>query len=1052
MTDKLSRIQSYSLNRKAGNIKFVKLKEATKKKDKIDERIAAIKRDTKITFTGRENEISQLRHIYFSQKKKLTSGKGLKNKYSQNSAQPVPAVIGIKGEAGIGKSRLISEFLKSHIKNSITGASDTHVQNPYSFFISLIKSYCVISDSDTPDKVKHKLKFSLQDLSNYEKDKPDKKNLIGSFNLLCHLLGLHSKDYRLKLPASELKIHLQLCIKNFIEAVAAKVNFFNEPLIIVCEDAHWMDDTSRNTLSYLFNTLNINKNSSGPYRIIIFLMLYRPEFKVMKDAELKADFTEIELEPLDYNSVQKILKSKNENKNVTGLLKNMTGDAVKLLTERSEGNPLFIQEWIRMFGDKYTSEELSQIKSNGLESGRQVIEIPVSINLLINKRLERLSGTELSILQYASVIGNEFTDILLKKTAKLLSDETDIERVLEKLADNRFIRKSDKTFGSDIYYEFHHDVIREVVYETIPEDNRKVMHKTAGEAIENIFHGRIEQYYYVLCEHFEKGGAEEKLIDYLEKAGDRARESFENERAIGYYERILDTSLLLYTRKYFDIFLKKFQIYKVQSDWKKAMEDYNTLNLEKSFTADKFNLLKIRLILAEVYHNKSNYPESIKILKYLKQTSKSSELYWETITLLCMNYLQMGQSKLASKYANLFYGVSLNETNNIIKAKALDLLGQVERLKGNYSKAIRHFKNSMVLFEKEKEFYEMLIIINRIGTVHYHLSEFKNAIQYFEKTLQRSIKYGSPIIQSIALGNLGNIYDDIGQNQKALNLFNQKYKIATELNNIEGIASSIASIGNLYLKDGLYDKAIINYQKALIYFIQIEKKSSISNMHSNIGLIHLYKGEYNEAIYNFECESEINESLSYNSAKLRNYLNTGNLYKKINNYDLAEKNYNKAFLLLKELGSLRLEAITNFNYAELMFDMKKYESAKKCNDKALLFSKENYVNEELFEIRLLNNKILFYSELEKKTFDLNENSLSCPTLLEAVKDLEKMLKESLKETETAKLHFELWNMKKNMKDKSESVHKEMSARLFKKLYNKTPNAEYKNFINLLSVI
>ena len=100
----------------------------------------------------------------------------------------------------------------------------------------------------------------------------------------------------------------------------------------------------------------------------------------------------------------------------------------------------------------------------------------------------------------------------------------------------------------------------------------------------------------------------------------------------------------------------------------------------------------------------------------------------------------------------------------------------------------------------------------------------------------------------------------------------------------------------------------------------------------------------------------------------------------------------------------------------------------------------------------MNNKILFYSELEKKTFDLIENSLSYPILLEAVKDLEKMLKESLKETETAKLHFELWNMKKNMKDKSESVHKDKSVRLFKKLYKKTPNAEYKNFINLLSII
>jgi len=1050
MSDKLSRLQSYSLNRKAGNIKFVKLKEVTKKKDKIDERIAAIKRDTKITFTGRENEISQLRHIYFSQKKKLTAGKDLKNKISQSESPPVPAVIGIKGEAGIGKSRLISEFLKSHIKNSITGTSDTHIQNPYSFFITLIKSHCVISGSDSPDEVKRKLKFSLQDLSNYEKGKPDKKNLIGSYNLLCHLLGIHSKDYRLKLPASELKIHLQLCIKNFIEAVASKINFFDEPLVIICEDAHWMDDTSKNTLSYLFNTINISKRNPGQFRIILFVLLYRPEFKVMKEAQFKTDFTEIELEPLDYDSVQKILKSKNENKNVTGLLNNMTGDAVKLLTERSEGNPLFIQEWIRMFGDKYTSEELHQIKRSGIKSDRQDIEIPVSINLLINKRLERLIRTELRILQYASVIGNEFTDILLKKTTKLLSDETNIEGVLEKLTDNRFIRRSDKTFGSERYFVFHHDVIREVVYETIPEDNRKVMHKTAGEAIENIFHSRIEQYYYVLCEHFEKGGAEEKLIDYLEKAGDRARESFENERAIGYYEKILNSANLLNTRKYFDIFLKKFQIYKVQSDWKKAIEDYNTLNLEKSFTADKFNLHKFKLILAEVYHNKSNYPESIKMLKYLKQSSKNKELYWETIVLLCMNYLQMGQSKLASKYAILFYDMSLNKTDNVKKAKALDLLGQVERLKGNYSKAIKYFKNSMELFEKEKEFYEMLIIINRIGTVHYHLSEFTNAIQYFEKTLQRSIKYGSPIIQSIALGNLGNIYDDIGQNQKALNLFNQKYKIASELNNIEGIASSIASIGNLNLKDGLYDKAIINYQKALLYFIQIERKSSISNMHSNIGLIHLYRGEYNEAIYNFEREAEINESLSYNSAKLRNYLNTGNLYKKTSNYELAEKYYTKAFSLTKDLGSVRLEAITNFNYAELLFDMKKFEKAKNCINRALLLSKENYVNEEIFEIHILNSKILFYSELEKKTFDFKENSLSYSKLSEAVKGLEKMLKEYSKESETAKLHFELWNMKKNMKDKSESVHKELSARLFKKLYKKTPNAEYKIFIKLLS--
>lgn len=87
---------------------------------------------------------------------------------------------------------------------------------------------------------------------------------------------------------------------------------------------------------------------------------------------------------------------------------------------------------------------------------------------------------------------------------------------------------------------------------------------------------------------------------------------------------------------------------------------------------------------------------------------------------------------------------------------------------------------------------------------------------------------------------------------------------------------------------------------------------------------------------------------------------------------MAEKYYTKAFSLTKDLGSVRLEAITNFNYAELLFDMKKFEKAKNCINRALLLSKENYVNEEIFEIHILNSKILFYSELEKRLLILKK--------------------------------------------------------------------------------
>ncbi|MEO8446401.1 MAG: AAA family ATPase, partial [bacterium] len=524
MPDKLSKLQSYSLNKTAGDVKLIKLKDTYKKRTNIDERISRIKRDQDIPLTGRANELSELRRIYFTQKKKLTALKDLKNTHTTNNSEETPVVAGIRGEAGIGKTRLVNEFLKPHSKNHITGISDNSVLSPYSLFISMIKKYADISNSDPKDLIKSKLKFILQDLSNYEKNKTGKRNLLGTYNLLCYLLGVTQQrvDHRLKLPAAELKIHLQLAIRVFIEAIASKVNYTGEPLIVVFEDIHWIDDSSASAITYILNTLNIGSGKDAIPKIIIFLFLYRPEFKVMKEAEQKSEFTEIRLEALDYNSVQKIINSK-AGKGKNAMLTDPIPEAtVKKLAERSEGNPLFIQEWMKMLGDKYTREELIAIKKHKLKFERSDIEIPDSINLLIEKRLDRLTESELQVLQYASVTGNEFSDVLLKGMAELLSNNSRIDEIINALIESKFIQASEKVFGNEKYYRFHHDVIRKVVYESIPASSKKILHKTAGEVIEDVFGEKIDQYYYALCDHFEKGGAEEKTIEYLEKAGDKA--------------------------------------------------------------------------------------------------------------------------------------------------------------------------------------------------------------------------------------------------------------------------------------------------------------------------------------------------------------------------------------------------------------------------------------------------------------------------------------------------------------------------------------------------
>lgn len=1055
MSDKLSRIQSYSLNRKAGNIKFVKLKEATKKKDKIDERIAAIKRDTKITFTGRENEISQLRHIYFSQKKTLTGSKEFKNNLSQNTAPPLPAFIGIKGEAGIGKSRLISEFLKPYKKNTMTGVSENHVQNPYSYFISLIKTYTAISDSDFPEGIKKKLKFSLTELSNYEKSKPDKKALLNSFNLLCHLLGIYTSDYRLKLPAEEQKIHLQLSIKYFIEAVAAKVNFFNEPLIIVCEDAHWMDDTSKSTLSYILNTLNISKNNSGQFRIIIFMLLYRPEFKIMKEAEFKTDFTQIVLEPLDYNSVQNILRSGGRNKAGKENLMLIPDETVKLLTERSEGNPLFIQEWIRMFGDKYKGVELHQIKNSKLHSEKENIEIPGSINLLINKRLERLSTKELNLLQYASVIGNEFSDILLKKTAKLLSDETDIEGVLVKLFDNRFIRKSDKAFGSERYFEFHHDVIREIVYETIPKENRKVIHKTTGQAIEDIYHNKIEQYYYVLCEHFEKGGAEEKITEYLEKAGDRARESFENPRAIDYYEKLSIITSETDTDKYSRIIFKKLQLYKLSGKWSEALDICRDLSNRNEFKKNDELNFQLNYLTADIYYNQSNYTHSIKLLsKMSKKYSNSSDKFSEITGLLCLNYYESGNPNKAEHYAKIFFNISSESNNKLNPAKAYEYFGLIERSRGNYKASVSYFQKSLSIYEKNNDIFKSAVLTNRIGVNYSYMSEYSKSLAYFERCKSNTQKNGDIREYINVIGSIGIILNKMGDTRKAFNIYKKRLILSKRINYTEAIASTYASIGNCYYNEKLFDDALANYTSALNIFEEKDMKTNIASMYCNIGLIHMHRGNYGDALKYFGLQMKINENLKSKNGMYLGYLNTANLYKKIKLYPDSISNYRKAIKLAKEMDSRLLLSIAYFNYAEVLFSTGDLQGAETNINFALEAEHNPDYKHVIFHFKLLYNVIQFNLELKKITFDSQNKllSLNVSDLKSIVFQTELLLNEVTEDEGKAKVHYELWKMNKFLEENNMKVtkHKKLALKHFRLIYKKTADIEYQKFISELS--
>ncbi len=548
----------------------------------------------------------------------------------------------------------------------------------------------------------------------------------------------------------------------------------------------------------------------------------------MKEAQFKTDFTEIELEPLDYDSVQKILKSKMKTKNGTGLFNNMTGDAVKT----SYGKVTEAKSAVHIGVDTNVRRQKHKRRTSSDKTQRYKIRTTGHRNSRLNKftdqqkRFERLGRMELRILQYASVIGNEFTDILLKKTSNLLSNETNIEGGLEKLTDNRFIRRSDKTFGSERYFEFHHDVIREVIYETIPEDNKKIIHKTAGEAIENIFHSRIEQYYYVLCEHFEKGGAEEKLIDYLEKAGDRARESFENERAIGYYEKICIITSEKNPVTFSRLIFKKLQLYKLLGKWSEALKICRDLSNRNDFKRNAELNFQLNFLTADIYYNQSNYSNSIKLLSKMSKTyTDNSDKYLEITGLLCLNYYESGNPNKAENYAKTFFNISSESNNKLNSAKAYEYFGLIERSKRNYKASVSYFQKSIDLFIQSKDLIKSAVLNNRVGINYLQLSEYKKSLEYFERCKVQTEKNGDIREYLNVIGNISVAYNAMGKNEQAFKICKKKIEFSRRIDYKEGIAGTLASIGNYYYDEKLYDNALNKYSEALKLFEEIEKNS-----------------------------------------------------------------------------------------------------------------------------------------------------------------------------------------------------------------------------------
>lgn len=459
---------------------------------------------------GRDKELNRLKlHVL-----KVINGEG--------------SIINVIGEAGIGKSRLISELSLTEELQKVTfllGRALSIGENlSFHPIIDFLKNWAEIKEEDTAITTTKKLERAIQKVN------PD--GMSETFPFIGTLMGIElTGAYAERIKDIEGEVLESLILKNLRELIIQIAAA--EPVVLVIEDLHWADLTSIEFLESLFRLAESHS--------ILFINVFRPDFKKTSERlrrrireKYEGLYHEIYLCPLD--KTQSVI--------LLGNLLNVRevpSGFLQIFTKRTEGNPLYIEESVRSLIDDGAIE----VRRTGFKALKslEAIMIPDTIHELLMTRIDRFDEEARSLLKIASVIGRSFFHKIL---AKVAPDIKNLDGLLERMKEIQIIKEQRRM--EEVEYRFQHALVQEVVYDSILLKKRKQLHEKVAQAIESIFSGKLPEFYGMLAYHYSLGEDLEKAEEFLIKAGEKALRAAASTEALFYYQEALE----LYQKKHGD--------------------------------------------------------------------------------------------------------------------------------------------------------------------------------------------------------------------------------------------------------------------------------------------------------------------------------------------------------------------------------------------------------------------------------------------------------------------------------------------------------------------
>jgi DNA-binding winged helix-turn-helix (wHTH) protein/class 3 adenylate cyclase/TolB-like protein/predicted ATPase len=435
----------------------------------LPSRFEALRALVPIPIVGREEEVEMLRRRW----RQTVSGEG--------------RVILITGEAGIGKSRIVSSLLEDTAQEPHTRlryfCSPQHIDTPLHPIIGQLERASRISRDDSLTSNLDKLDAILERSGTSKLDAA----------LLCEMLALPNDG---RYPIVELSPQMRR--QKTLEALTSQVETLSRrrPVLTIFEDAHWSDPTSLEVLGRL-----VDKVQRLPVMIIV---TFRSEFNAPWIA--RHYVTALTVNRLGQKEVAELI-------NYVASGRPLAPAERRNIVDRADGIPLFVEEMTKSLieADDTFPPSLSTGKSSAPSP------VPASLHASLTARLDRL-GPAKGIAQIGAAIGSEFSYALLAEIVRE-PDKSLISGLNRLIAAGLLFQQGEPPHAS---YFFKHALVQDAAYDALLREPRRAIHARIVEALEHGFTDFAERKPEVLARHCAEAGSYEKAARLWSKAGQRS--------------------------------------------------------------------------------------------------------------------------------------------------------------------------------------------------------------------------------------------------------------------------------------------------------------------------------------------------------------------------------------------------------------------------------------------------------------------------------------------------------------------------------------------------